>query len=88
MLLPVFEAESTLDETLSSLSQQSLEQFEIVAINDGSSDGTAAILDAWAQREPRLRPLHRPHEGLINALTISAGHPSSRAWTLMISVIH
>ena len=68
MLLPVFEAESTLDETLSSLSQQSLEQFEIVAINDGSSDGTAAILDAWAQREPRLRPLHRPHEGLINAL--------------------
>ncbi len=37
-------------------------------MDDGSGDGSAGILDAWARRDPRVRVLHRPHGGLIAAL--------------------
>jgi glycosyltransferase involved in cell wall biosynthesis len=64
----VFNAETTLEEALTSLCQQTLEQFEIIAVDDGSADNSGAILDAWAQREPRLRCVHVPHGGLVVAL--------------------
>ena len=34
------------------------EDYEVIVVNDGSSDGTAALLDALARREPRLRVVH------------------------------
>ena len=42
--------------------------FEVLAVDDGSTDGTAALLDALAAEYPCLRVLHRPHEGLPGAL--------------------
>ncbi len=36
------------------------DRMSLVIVDDGSSDGTGARLDAWAQRDPRLRVLHRP----------------------------
>jgi len=34
--------------------------YEVIVVNDGSSDGTAAVLDALASKEPRLRVIHHP----------------------------
>lgn len=34
--------------------------FEVIVVNDGSSDGTAAVLDDLASKEPRLRVIHHP----------------------------
>ena len=36
------------------------DRLTLVVVNDGSDDGTGAVLDAWAAVEPRLRVLHRP----------------------------
>ncbi|HNT24410.1 MAG TPA: glycosyltransferase family 2 protein, partial [Anaerolineales bacterium] len=68
VLLPCYNAERTLPEALDSLQRQSLADFEIVAVEDGSADGTLALLKDWARREPRLRLLAQPHAGLVAAL--------------------
>jgi glycosyltransferase involved in cell wall biosynthesis len=76
-LLPSYNAWSTLDEALSSILEQTLPDLEIVAVDDGSLDGTAARLDHWARRDRRMRVLRRPRAGLIESL--KAGLAECRA---------
>ncbi len=68
VLLPVFNAAATLDETLASLLDQSLKEFEIVAVNDGSNDGSTELLQRWSAKDARLRVKSGPHAGLVAAL--------------------
>lgn len=59
---------ASLDTTLASLCTGQDLDLEIVVVNDGSTDATASILDAWAARESRLRVLHREGRGLTRSL--------------------
>lgn len=68
VLLPVKDAASTLPECLESLRAQSLRDHEVVAVDDGSVDGSAALLDRAAARDPRLRVLPSRAPGLVAAL--------------------
>jgi glycosyltransferase involved in cell wall biosynthesis len=68
VLLPVHDAERYLAEAVESILAQSFGDFELLAIDDGSRDGSAAILDAYARRDARVRVVRRPHEGLIATL--------------------
>jgi len=71
VLLPCYNAGTTLEEALHSLRDQSLQDFEIVAVDDGSSDSTPAILQGWTRQDrlgKRLHILTQPHEGIIQAL--------------------
>ena len=67
VLLPVRDAEATLDETLASLWNQTLRSFRVVAVDDGSADGSAALLEAHATREPRLTVIRTGPRGLVLA---------------------
>lgn len=77
VLIPCYNTAATLDEALSSILGQTLKNLEVVAVDDGSSDGTLEMLNAWAEREARVRVLRREHEGLIPAL--NAGLAACRA---------
>ena len=68
VLMPCYNVADTLDETLQSLFFQTESDFEIVAVDDGSTDGTLAQLRAAAERDARLRVLAREHAGIIPAL--------------------
>jgi glycosyltransferase involved in cell wall biosynthesis len=68
VLLPCYNAAATLNEALDSLASQTLSDFEIIAVDDGSSDATLKILEAFAAQEPRLHILSQPHAGIIPAL--------------------
>lgn len=74
VLLPVYNAAATLEAALRSLFAQRcaadapLPPFEVLAVNDGSTDQSPALLENFACREPRLRVLHRPHAGIAAAL--------------------
>jgi len=68
VLMPCYNAAGTLDEALESLARQTLSDFEVVAVDDGSTDATRQILARWAQRDGRLQLLPRPHEGIVAAL--------------------
>lgn len=68
VLLPVHNASTTLGAALDSVLAQSLPDLEVVAVDDGSSDGTLALLQAYAQRDARVRLLPQARGGLIVAL--------------------
>lgn len=68
VVLPVFNAERTLPAALESLAAQSFGDFEIVAVDDGSTDGSGVILRDFAGRHPRLRVVGVAHGGLVGAL--------------------
>jgi glycosyltransferase involved in cell wall biosynthesis len=71
VLLPVHDAMPYLDQCISSLKRQTLAGFEVVAVDDGSEDGSSDVLDRWADADPRVRVIHRQHSGLVK--TLNAG---------------
>jgi hypothetical protein len=68
VLLPVYDAAATVEAALASVLAQTLADLEVIAIDDGSADASAAILERAAQRDPRVRVLRQPHTGLPGAL--------------------
>lgn len=70
VLIPVYNAESTAELALRSVLRQTMRDFEVVVVDDGSSDGTPAILDGFAARDHRIRLVRAPHLGIIEALNV------------------
>jgi len=68
VLLPFRDAASTLARCLDSLLAQTDPDFEIVAVDDGSSDEGGAIAKSYAAKDARLRVLTRPPQGIVTAL--------------------
>ncbi len=70
VLLPVRNAAPHLRGCLQSLSGQSLRDFEVVALDDGSRDGSGEILESWAAIDHRFRVFREPACGLVAALNL------------------
>jgi glycosyltransferase involved in cell wall biosynthesis len=73
VLLPVRDAAGTLESALRSLRAQTLREHEVIAVDDGSSDGSGERLDRAARADPRLRVVHTPARGLVAALNTALG---------------
>lgn len=67
------DAQQTLPACLGSLSSQTFADHEVVAVDDGSSDATPAILAAAARADPRVRVVRTPPRGLVSALNTALG---------------
>lgn len=63
IILPCFNAAKTLEKTISSVIAQTCPDWELILVNDGSVDGTAALIDGWANRDSRVRASHIPNRG-------------------------
>ena len=65
VIIPVYNTEVYLRELLDSLVAQDLpvEQFEVIAVNDGSTDASGEILDEYANRYPNFRVVHQENSG-------------------------
>ncbi len=72
--MPVFNADQWLGDTLASITEQTLQNFELIAIDDGSSDNSRNILLDAAARDPRIRVLQSPAKGIVAALNFGIGH--------------
>jgi glycosyltransferase involved in cell wall biosynthesis len=66
--MPCYNAAATLPETLASLARQTQLDFELVAVDDGSTDATPAILQAWQTGSRQLTLVYQPHAGIVPAL--------------------
>ena len=71
VLLPVRDAERTLEAAIQSICEQTTSNWELLIVDDGSSDASPAIAEAAAARDgwQRIRVLRRPALGLVAALT-------------------
>lgn len=63
VFLPCRDAEAFLPACIASLEGQTLERFEVLAVDDGSSDDTRSLLEEWAGRDRRVRTFRAGGEG-------------------------
>ncbi len=68
MLMPVYQAERYLEEAVESILAQSFDDFELLALDDGSTDASPSILEALARRDDRIRVRRTEHTGLVSQL--------------------
>ena len=67
IVVPVYNTEAYLPACVESLKTQTHENLELLFVDDGSTDGSAAILDAYAKEDPRIRVIHRRNGGVSAA---------------------
>ena len=73
VIVPCFNEEDNAEETIRALAAQVYPRMEIIAVNDGSRDGTAAVLDRLVAHIPRLRVVHlAKNQGKAMALRAGA----------------
>ena len=70
VLMPCYNAAQTLEEALDSLKHQTLADFDLIAVDDGSTDGTLGILADRALNDPRIHVYSHPHYGIVRSLNI------------------
>ena len=68
MIVPACNVESTVFASIESLLAQDYPNFEIVCIDDGSTDSTGGILDGFAAKDSRVRVVHKPNGGYGSAI--------------------
>lgn len=68
VVLPVRNGASHLPAALDSLRAQTEPAWELIAVNDGSTDHTGEVLEAARQMDPRIRVLHTAPDGIVSAL--------------------
>jgi glycosyltransferase involved in cell wall biosynthesis len=69
VVLPVYNGADMLEESLQSILDQTYTNFELIAIDDGSTDETGAILDRYAERDARIRVIHQKNRKLPRTLS-------------------
>ena len=66
VIIAIYNAEKWISRMIDSVLNQSLKDFELLLVDDGSNDGTADILDDYAQKDDRITLLHK----VIRALQV------------------
>ncbi|MEU1412762.1 bifunctional glycosyltransferase family 2 protein/CDP-glycerol:glycerophosphate glycerophosphotransferase [Streptomyces sp. NPDC005731] len=61
VIVPAYKVQAYLEECLTSVLEQSFTDIEVIAVDDCSPDACGAVIDEAAARDPRVRPLHLPH---------------------------
>jgi peptidoglycan/xylan/chitin deacetylase (PgdA/CDA1 family)/GT2 family glycosyltransferase len=78
VVIPAYNREATLGVSLDALLAQTHQDWEAVVVDDGSADGTAAIAEEYATRDPRIRVHRQPNGGVSVARNTAIGlarHP-------------
>ncbi len=67
VVVPVYNMKELLPKCLSALLNQSYDNYEILIIDDGSTDGSSVICDEYAQKEGKVKVIHKENGGLSSA---------------------
>lgn len=68
VVMAVYNGEQYLIDAVESIQRQTVRDIEVILIDDGSTDGSGAILEQRGAQDPRLRIVRRPHRGLTPSL--------------------
>lgn len=67
VIVPVYKVEALLTRCVDSILGQTYERLEVILVDDGSPDGSGKLCDAYAQKDPRVRVIHKENGGLSSA---------------------
>lgn len=67
IIIPAYNIEKYLPVTLDSVLAQTYENIEAIVVNDGSKDGTGAVIDQYAAKDPRIKAIHKENGGVSSA---------------------
>lgn len=70
VIVPVYNAEKTLHKCIDSILGQSYKDWELLLIDDGSTDASATICDEYAQLDNRIRAFHKQNGGVSSARNV------------------
>ena len=70
IVMPIYNMENYLNKAVDSVLTQKFTDFELLLVNDGSTDSCASIVDAYATQDTRVRPFHKPNGGAFSAYNL------------------
>lgn len=83
VVIPVYNVERYLADCLDSVLDQDFGRFVVIAVDDGSTDGSSAILSAYAARDRRLHAIRQPHAGQGPARNLGVARARARYLTFV-----
>lgn len=70
VIVPIYKAEKTLPDCINSILNQTYNDFELILVDDGSPDNCGNICDEYAQKDSRIRVVHKSNGGVSSARNI------------------
>lgn len=64
IIIPIYNAAAYIEQCIGSVLNQTMQEIEVIAVNDGSTDNSAALLDALAVTDQRVRVFHNSNKGV------------------------
>lgn len=64
IIIPCYKVEKYINRCLYSITHQTIRDIEIIVIDDGSPDSTPKLCDNWAEKDHRIKVIHKENEGL------------------------
>ena len=65
VVIPVYNAEKYLAECLDSVLGQTFEDFEVILVDDGSTDSSGIICDGYSKKDRRVKVIHHANKGTL-----------------------
>ena len=67
VIVPIYKVEKYLKQCVNSILAQTYTDFELILVDDGSPDGSGSICDSYAQKDQRVKAIHKENGGLVSA---------------------
>ena len=67
IIVPVYNVDKYISYCIESIRRQSIQNFELILVNDGSKDNSGTICDEYAQIDSRIKVIHKKNGGLMDA---------------------
>ena len=74
LVIPIYNVEKYLDKCMDSVLAQTYDNFEVILVDDGSTDNSGKMCDEYAKRDSRVTVYHKPNGGLSDARNFGVEH--------------
>jgi glycosyltransferase involved in cell wall biosynthesis len=83
VITPVYNVEAYLPACIESVLRQTFSDFELLVVDDGSTDGSAAIVAEYSARDPRVRGFRGPNRGVSHARNVAMQYARGRYFSFL-----
>ena len=83
VIVPVFNAEKTLERCVNSIINQTYSKFEIILVDDGSLDNSLKICDKYKKQDSRIKVIHQENGGVSKTRNVGLANATGE-WILFV----